>query len=66
MRSLRTRPSKMEQWQQWKDLFFVDLVAHIEDDNMRRVYEQLDADCLAVRFLGSYPVEKDPREVPTT
>lgn len=64
MRSLRTRPSKMEQWEQWKDWFFADLEAHIEDENMRHAYERLEQDCLVIRFLGSYPSEKDPREVP--
>jgi chorismate mutase/prephenate dehydratase len=66
MRSLRTRPLKMEQWERRKDWFFADLEAHIEDKNMDLAYKRLEQDCLAVRFLGSYPSEKDPREVPKT
>ena len=37
------------------DLFFIDFEGHREDDIIRTVLGEIDADALEVKLLGSYP-----------
>lgn len=50
--SIETRPSKTGMWSY---VFFIDFEGHREDDVIRTVLEEIDADALEVKLLGSYP-----------
>jgi chorismate mutase/prephenate dehydratase len=49
---IESRPIKGKQW---KYLFFLDMLGHIEDDKIRRGCESLKAQCSYYEWLGSYP-----------
>lgn len=49
---IESRPIKGKQW---KYLFFLDMLGHIEDDKIRRGCEMLKAQCSYFEWLGSYP-----------
>ena len=50
--SIETRPSKTGRWSY---VFFIDFEGHREDDIIRTVLDEIDADALEVKLLGSYP-----------
>jgi chorismate mutase / prephenate dehydratase len=49
---LESRPSRAEKWNY---VFFIDLEGHRDDVEVKRVLDDLQADNLDIRFLGSYP-----------
>ena len=49
---IESRPIKGKQW---KYLFFLDLMGHIEDDNIKDCCKTLSALCSYFEWLGSYP-----------
>jgi chorismate mutase/prephenate dehydratase len=49
---IESRPIKGKQWQY---LFFLDLLGHIKDENIRDCCETLKALCSYFEWLGSYP-----------
>ncbi len=50
--SIETRPSKTGMWSY---VFFIDFEGHREDEVIRKVLDEIDADALEVKLLGSYP-----------
>ncbi len=53
---IESRPIKGKQW---KYLFFLDLLGHIEDKSVRDCCETLKALCSYFEWLGSYPVGEE-------
>ncbi|TKB09314.1 prephenate dehydratase [Desulforhopalus sp. IMCC35007] len=53
---IESRPIKGKQW---KYLFFLDMLGHIEDEKIMRGCEMLKAQCSYFEWLGSYP-QNDP------
>lgn len=53
---IESRPIKGKQW---KYLFFLDMLGHIEDSNIQRGCEKLKAMCSYFEWLGSYPQSED-------
>lgn len=53
---IESRPIKGKQW---KYLFFLDMLGHIEDSNIQRGCEKLRAMCSYFEWLGSYPQSED-------
>ena len=49
---LESRPSRAEKWNY---VFFIDFDGHRDDVEVKRVLDDLKADDLDIRFLGSYP-----------
>lgn len=49
---IESRPIKGKQW---KYLFFLDMMGHIEDENISRGCERLNSVCSYFEWLGSYP-----------
>tara|TARA_R110002111_G_scaffold230425_1_gene291696 strand:- start:586 stop:1146 length:561 start_codon:yes stop_codon:yes gene_type:complete len=50
--SIETRPSKTGMWSY---VFFIDFEGHRDDEVIRKVMEEIDADALEIKLLGSYP-----------
>ncbi|MEN8200255.1 MAG: prephenate dehydratase [Thermodesulfobacteriota bacterium] len=53
---IESRPIKGKQW---KYLFFLDLLGHIEDENVKDCCNTLKALCSYFEWLGSYPQSED-------
>jgi len=49
---IESRPTKLRAWEY---IFFVDMVGHVEDENVKRALRQLERECLLLKILGSYP-----------
>jgi chorismate mutase/prephenate dehydratase len=49
---IESRPIKGKQW---KYLFFLDMLGHIEDEKIQRGCDKLKSMCSYVELLGSYP-----------
>jgi len=49
---IESRPSRQKVWDYF---FYVDVIGHIEDDNVREAVEELKHLCSMVKWLGSYP-----------
>ncbi len=49
---IESRPSRQQNWEYY---FFIDLLGHIEDENVARALEKLYPLTQAMRVLGSYP-----------
>ena len=49
---IETRPSKTGMWSY---VFFIDFEGHEQDDVIKEVLAEIDADALEVKMLGSYP-----------
>jgi chorismate mutase/prephenate dehydratase len=49
---IESRPSKKKAWEY---IFFVDLEGHLEDAKVRKALDDLQARCLFMKVLGSYP-----------
>jgi chorismate mutase/prephenate dehydratase len=52
---IESRPSKKKAWEY---IFFVDLEGHTDDRPVARAIEALNAQCLFLKILGSYPSAK--------
>jgi len=52
LKKLESRPMRGEKW---KYVFFVDLECDLEHEEYRDVMADLEANCLTLRVLGSYP-----------
>lgn len=50
--SIITRPSKTGRWSY---VFFIDFEGHCEDENTKKVMDEIDHEALDVKLLGSYP-----------
>ncbi|MFT7246598.1 MAG: chorismate mutase/prephenate dehydratase [Candidatus Azotimanducaceae bacterium] len=50
--SIETRPSKTGMWSY---VFFIDFEGHRDDEVIRKVMKEIDADALEIKLLGSYP-----------
>lgn len=50
--SIETRPSKTGMWSY---VFFIDFEGHQDDEVIRTVMDEIDADALEIKLLGSYP-----------
>jgi len=50
---IESRPSKKAKWSY---VFFIDLVGHVEDDNIQSSLEELKKLNIEVKLLGSYPI----------
>jgi chorismate mutase / prephenate dehydratase len=53
---IESRPIKGKQW---KYLFFLDMLGHIDDDNIRRGFDRLRDMCSYFEWLGSYPQSEE-------
>jgi chorismate mutase/prephenate dehydratase len=49
---IESRPSKKKDWEYF---FFVDLLGHCEDENVKRSLDALSQHCSFLKVLGSYP-----------
>jgi chorismate mutase/prephenate dehydratase len=54
---LESRPIKGKQW---KYLFFIDMIGHIKDKNIKQGFDKLQEICSYVEWLGSYPLAESP------
>jgi len=50
--NIDTRPSQKRNFEYY---FFIDMVGHIEDENVSRAIEEAKAHCLQLAVLGSFP-----------
>lgn len=55
MTRIESRPSKRKAWEY---IFFVDLQGHMEDPEVARALEDLEARCKHIEVLGSYPASE--------
>lgn len=60
---IESRPQKGKQW---KYLFFMDMIGHIEDAQIKKGCERIKEQCSYFEWLGSYPQdESSPEYLPT-
>jgi len=52
---IESRPSKRKAWEYY---FFVDMLGHCQDANVKRVFKELAAKCNMLKVLGSYPLAR--------
>lgn len=52
---IESRPSKKKAWDYF---FFIDLLGHIKDQNVRKAIQTLEEKCKFLKILGSYPVSE--------
>ncbi len=52
MSMIESRPSKLRNWEYF---FFIDLLGHREDPQVKKAIRELSNNCLFVKVLGSYP-----------
>jgi len=53
---IESRPSRRARWEY---AFFVDLLGHQEDENVKTALARLDDACEQIRILGSYPRDRN-------
>ncbi len=53
---IESRPTKKKAWEY---VFFVDLVGHREDANIKKALNELEKECLFLKVLGSYPIGEE-------
>ena len=53
---IESRPNKVQAWEYF---FFVDLIGHIDDENVSNALKKVKEHCDSVKILGSYPYFKD-------
>jgi chorismate mutase/prephenate dehydratase len=51
---IESRPTKKKAWEY---IFFIDLIGHVEDKSVAAAINELAESCVALKILGSYPVE---------
>ena len=56
---IESRPIKGKQW---KYLFFLDMIGHINDDNIQKGCNRIKGECSYFEWLGSYPQDEDSLE----
>ncbi len=49
---IESRPSKKKNWEYF---FFVDMLGHVSDENIKEAINELEEMCQFVKILGSYP-----------
>ncbi|NQT75847.1 MAG: prephenate dehydratase [Candidatus Omnitrophica bacterium] len=49
---IESRPSKKKAWEYY---FFVDMLGHYQDANVKKVLKELERQCNLLKVLGSYP-----------
>ncbi len=49
---IESRPSKKKAWEYY---FFVDMLGHYQDANVKKVLKELEKQCTLLKVLGSYP-----------
>ena len=49
---IESRPSRKKAWDY---LFFVDLIGHYEDEDVKAALQELEGHCPFIKWLGSYP-----------
>ncbi len=52
---IESRPSKRRAWEY---IFFADMDGHMEDERVREAIEKTKENCLYLKHLGSYPIDK--------
>lgn len=52
---IESRPSKRRAWEY---IFFIDMEGHIEDETVLKAIEKTKDNCLYLKHLGSYPIDK--------
>ena len=52
MTSIETRPERPNKWAY---VFFIDMLGHIDDDNMQAALDEIRPQVKDLRVLGSYP-----------
>jgi chorismate mutase/prephenate dehydratase len=52
MTKIESRPSRVTKWDY---VFFLDIEGHVENDNVARALEELEAQASLFKVLGSYP-----------
>ena len=50
---IESRPSKRKTWEYY---FFVDIIGHYENKNVKKALNELEKHCSFLKILGSYPV----------
>lgn len=50
---IESRPSKRKPWEY---IFFMDMEGHIDDEKIKESLDEVTAECLFLKVLGSYPV----------
>ena len=53
MVKLESRPTRHHNWSYY---FFMDIEGHIQDEAVHQTIEEIKADTLSLKVLGSYPV----------
>ena len=53
---IESRPTKKKAWEY---VFFVDLIGHREDANIKKALNELEKECLFLKVLGSYPIGEE-------
>jgi len=56
MTTIQSRPTKQEAW---RYMFYIDFVGHQEDEPVKDMLEEIEKECLYLKVLGSYPIERD-------
>lgn len=53
MSRIESRPSKQTNWDY---VFFIDLIGHVDDDNVAKALQELETQTAFFKLIGSYPV----------
>lgn len=53
MSRIESRPSKQTNWDY---VFFIDLIGHVDDENVRQALQELESQSAFYKLIGSYPV----------
>ena len=51
---IESRPSKRKAWDYY---FFIDMLGHYQQADIKSVLKAIEKDCISLKVLGSYPVE---------
>jgi len=52
---IESRPTKKKPWEY---IFFVDFIGHKDEERVKKALLELEKECLFLKILGSYPLEK--------
>ncbi len=53
---IESRPSRIKAWQY---IFFIDIKGHMDNEDVRCALDELRANCMFLKILGSYPAATD-------
>jgi chorismate mutase/prephenate dehydratase len=59
MTRIESRPVKIRKWEY---MFFVDIEGHEQDDDVAVALNRMEAQCVFLKRLGSYPAGNEPRD----